>query len=143
MRGNSYPYVLRRAVEAHYNISGKHKICLFTREYLPVNHLMWLLTQPSRANLRIQKLRLLRVTEGKIKPLVHFSDSQVHRNEYTPRNEKNGSSVVKSTRCSAASAQWLATVCNSSWRGSDDLFWHARGTCCEDIHTGKVLIHIK
>lgn len=58
IRGKSYPYLLRRAVEAHYNIPGKHKICLFTREYLPVNHLMWLLTHPSRANLRIQKLHL-------------------------------------------------------------------------------------
>lgn len=50
------------------------------------------------------------MAEGKIKPLVHFSDSQVHRNEYTPRNEKNGGSVVKSTRRSVSSAQWLATV---------------------------------
>lgn len=32
---------------------------------------MWLLAQTSRPNLRIQKLRLLRVAEGKkIKPLV-------------------------------------------------------------------------
>lgn len=144
IRGKSYPYLLRRAVEAHYNIPGKHKICLFTREYLPVNHLIWLLTQPSRANFRIQNLRLLRVAEGKIKPLVHFSDSQVNRNEYTPKNEKNGGSVVKSTRCSEASVQWLATVLTPAGRDlmtllacTGHMLW--RHTYRQDTHTYQII----